>query len=260
MIQPNGMRLHQLIDADSTAEAEVLLCGDSTLVHHRAEGGDSVLHTAKSFAMIQLLLRHGANPNATNDSGQTPLHEAAIQGELAKVKALLEGGADANLLSHAGNSPLYEACSSKNPGCEEVAKLLLEHGAVADLNCNVSLGNETDLKQQLHDDPNAVAHARHPSALVWDAVVAGSPSVLRLLLEYGATPNAFRGLGPPPLILAIQMASTGKPHYLDIIQLLLEHGADPNVDSPPCGKAVEWAKSSHADAIVSLLRKSGARD
>ncbi len=141
-----------------------------------------------------------------------------------------------------------------------MAKLLLEHGAVLDLNSIVALGNEADLEKKLHDDPNAVAHARHPSALVWDAVVAGSPSVLRLLLEHGADPNAFPGLGPPPLIHAIQMASTEEARYLDIVQLLLNHGADPNVASSPCGSAVEWAKYSHADSILALLQKSGARD
>ena len=44
---------------------------------------------------ITALLRAGANVNARNKGGKTPLHEAAFHGTFANVTALLKGEANA---------------------------------------------------------------------------------------------------------------------------------------------------------------------
>jgi ankyrin repeat protein len=48
---------------------------------------------------VRVLLERGADPNRTNDRGQTPIAGAVFKGETEVVRALLAGGAD----PHAGS-------------------------------------------------------------------------------------------------------------------------------------------------------------
>jgi ankyrin repeat protein len=66
--------------------------------------------TAISFhdglPLIQLLLANGAEPNLAGPQGNTPLHIAASNGDVASVKLLLESGASSNLTNADGKIPL----------------------------------------------------------------------------------------------------------------------------------------------------------
>ena len=44
--------------------------------------------------LVRLLLEHGADPNALNDRGQSPLAGAVYKNEAGVIEALLAGGAD----------------------------------------------------------------------------------------------------------------------------------------------------------------------
>ena len=65
-------------------------------VHVRYEHDNTVLHHAASLdaAVTTLLLEAGAQVNARNNTGRTPLHWAAANRNSATVAALLEAGAD----------------------------------------------------------------------------------------------------------------------------------------------------------------------
>jgi len=54
---------------------------------------------------VRLLLEHGADPNAAQDGGFTPLHSAAQNDDRASVEALLAAGADPSLVSDDGKRP-----------------------------------------------------------------------------------------------------------------------------------------------------------
>lgn len=77
----------------------------------------SMVTAAPSLAMV-------------NHLGETPLHQAALRGNLPAMRALLEGGAAANALTNMDESPLHYATRSGNL---EAVSLLLGKGADASI-------------------------------------------------------------------------------------------------------------------------------
>ena len=87
--------------------------------------------------VVQLLVRHGADVNASGDDENTPLHLACQQAypNVALVEQLLSLGAEPDVCNHCGNTPLFGASSADSPYASETEKklavmvLLLEAGA-----------------------------------------------------------------------------------------------------------------------------------
>ncbi len=71
-------------------------------------------------------LNSGANPNVSNDDGESPLMVAARQSQEAKVEVLLEHGADPNAADRLGETPLMKAAVQ---GCQLGVEALLKYGA-----------------------------------------------------------------------------------------------------------------------------------
>lgn len=78
-------------------------------------------------AEVASLVDSGADINAANASGQTPLHLAAANGDAGMVQVLLEDGAEFDLLDTGeGLSALHVAAQC---GHEQVVDLLVRYGA-----------------------------------------------------------------------------------------------------------------------------------
>ena len=71
------------------------------------------------------MLEHGADLDALNDKGQSPLAGVAFKGEAAIARLLLEHGAKADGIG-GDRTPLMVAAMFDKI---EIARLLLEHGA-----------------------------------------------------------------------------------------------------------------------------------
>jgi ankyrin repeat protein len=88
---------------------------------------------------IDYLIWVGADPNATDNSGVSPLHRAVRTRSSAAVRALLDGGANASQPNKTGSTPMQLAVrttgrgGSGTPHAREqqaaIVKLLLERGA-----------------------------------------------------------------------------------------------------------------------------------
>jgi len=73
-----------------------------------------------------LVIDCGLDPNARNNIGSTPLHDAAWSGHPEVVRFLLERGVDPNIRNNDGWTPLH----SEAFRCRiDVARILLDHGA-----------------------------------------------------------------------------------------------------------------------------------
>jgi ankyrin repeat protein len=110
-----------------------------------------------------VLLRAGADANAANDLGATPLWLAAQNGSAVMTRRLLQAGANPNKALLAGETPLMVAARA---GSAEVVDLLAAKGA------------------------NVNAHAtRGQTALMW-AVAQKHPAVVKVLIARGADIHA----------------------------------------------------------------------
>lgn len=85
-----------------------------TPLHSATAGG----HTA----IVKLLLKHEADPNARENGGFMPLHAAAQNGDVASIRALLFEGADANAKTTEGKTALDYALESGKTEAMEVLK------------------------------------------------------------------------------------------------------------------------------------------
>jgi ankyrin repeat protein len=98
-------------------------------IDHRNQSGLTALHMAikvSNTATAEYLLSKGANPNAADRNGRTPLHVAAYYAkDMEIVKLLLNRkNVNVNYLDNSGHSALFYTMSNEHGLGEAIAKLL----------------------------------------------------------------------------------------------------------------------------------------
>jgi len=91
----------------------------------------------KGFRMVELLLKHGADPNLHMGDAQmelAPLHGAVLVGDVALASLLLGSRADANGVDVHGSTALHTLCQQRlaiggAAARQQAVDLLLRHGA-----------------------------------------------------------------------------------------------------------------------------------
>jgi ankyrin repeat protein len=132
------------------------------------------------LAIGSLLITHGADVNAREESGKTPLFLACSWGLSQTAALLLEHGADVNAGDDDGASPLHAAALI---GDFDLVRLLLAQNA--------------DVKATTRSDGSTALHA---------AASSGSLLAVRVLLSHGANPAARRRGTAPTAIEVAQLA------------------------------------------------------
>ena len=78
------------------------------------------------FVRVRELLAEGADPDAPDQDGRSPLFSAVLGNSVGVLALLLEAGADPNLRDRDGWAPLHFAAQERLP---EIARILLGRGA-----------------------------------------------------------------------------------------------------------------------------------
>ena len=94
---------------------------------HGPHAGEFITHAAAvgNLKVVDALISHGMTVDYRDHSGSTPLHAAAVEGQKAMAEYLLATGADVNAINSYGDSPLENAMSMNHA---EIAQLLTETG------------------------------------------------------------------------------------------------------------------------------------
>ena len=208
--------------------------------------GTTALHWAvrrDDASTVARLLRRGADPDAANRYGVTPLMLASVNGNAEISTALLEAGADPGGSLPSGETVLMTAART---GSEQVIRALLNYGA----------------------DPNVAEHTQGETALIW-AVAEDHSEAALALLEGGANVNArsapttfpkldFGASGIVPMALpkgqftALMYAS--RQGALDSARVLIDRGADIDLADPDGTTALVLAIiNAHYDLAAFLL-------
>lgn len=115
---------------ENSALAAVLLKHGADPNLYRPDECPPLLSASSSFAIVKLLLAHGAKVDLVPLGFCSALCYACYEANSEVAKVLLEYGSDVNIVNSDGDTPLICAVQhSSNEGAVPLIKLLLEHGA-----------------------------------------------------------------------------------------------------------------------------------
>src|SRR6266702_3313161 len=193
---------------------------------------------------LQLLLDYGANPDAENDEGETPLNLVSRgygpeQDCVGIARLLLECGVDVNARKKNKTTPLHSAASG---GMLKTAEVLLDHGAIADAENDegetplnlVSQGgygsqDGIDIARLLLErgvDVNA--RKKNKTTPLHSAAFNGCFEIAQVLLDHGANVDAEDDEGADPYTLSPRGGHRNSQNRVRIARLLLERGVEVN--------------------------------
>jgi ankyrin repeat protein len=267
--------------------------------------GADVNNRSRRFEFGDLKSASGGALMERAEGGMTPLQYAAREGNVETGRVLIAAGADVNApeAQHSFTPMLIAIYNGKY----DFASLLLEHGAEVNdgsLYMAIELRNmdtysnrpnppttdrtltATDIIKMLlarGADPNAVFDKKPPqiqtqgtvtvppgATAFYRAVKAADLTVMRMLLENGATAGLAIKNGGTPLMLAAGggparaqeeevVDKAGGADPVEVMKMILDAGADINAVNDQQNTALHLAALRGSDKVVQYLVSRGAR-
>ncbi len=244
----------------------------------QTRAGDTPLHIAVrsgQVASVKHLLERGADANAKNQLGQTPLivvaadgsrTPAARQARRTIARLLLGAGADVNAADREGATALHVALARERG---ELLGVLLDAGAnvqAADargrtplhyaaqagdakaIDLLVGRGARIDAKDAAGDTP---LHA---------AAMRARPAAVAALLRHKANVNAANRAGATPLHVLAQAPLRGpraERVLVETARLLLAAGAAPDICAKDGSTPLDRARQAEHPTLAALLAREG---
>jgi len=243
-------------------------------------GGQTPLLFAARQGCVEcarVLLKAGADINATDPNHMSSMVEALINGHYDFAVFLLEQGADPTIADETGRTPLYAAVDdhtmpeSNLPSPREtdnhltsmdVIKALLAHGA----NVNAQLVKQTPYRTKV--DRGADTMLTTGATPLLRAAKAGDVEAMQVLLAKGADAKLTTKNGVTPVMAASGLGTkeedtTGRKkteaQAVAAIKLCLDAGADINAVDRNGDTALHGAAQKGYDQVVQFLADHGAK-
>jgi len=202
--------------------------------------------------LVKLLIAKGAAVDAKNGRGETALMQTAWHESTDIAEMLLKAGANVNIKSNTGRTAIVIASNAK------MLKLLLEAGAevnVQDEYGYTALNNAVTKKEAttmitMLLKAGAKINQGNPTPLM-KAAEEGEADIIKLLIASGANVNAYNDYGDTALIYAV------RANKIESVKVLLDAGANPNLSNKGGVSAVTIAANNGYKEISQLFVKSG---
>jgi len=144
-------------DADGQKVTDLIQKPGSTVINSRdVTSGETALHLViarRDNTWLSFLLAKGANPNLTDNRGNTPLMNAVQARFEDGVRTLLAGGAQIDKANGSGETPLIRAVQLRDVG---LVRLLVAQGANADKRDSIAGMSARDYAEQESRTPGLV--------------------------------------------------------------------------------------------------------
>lgn len=227
--QPKEMSMFDMIERkDSAAVMLALLKSRGRVMQELGANARTLLHaavTANDPKMVRMLVKMGAEKNAEDSYGFSPLHLAAKSGATVCARALVQLGAGVRTADFCDHIPRYYAQDGT-----EMAWIL-------DVGSDINAQNENGV------------------TALWQFSKEGDCETVKSLLDQGASPDISPENAP------LSVAARGG--YLHIVELLLGAGASVNAkstasaDNTPLADA---AMKGHFKIVQRLIEAESALD
>lgn len=193
-------------------------------LHEAAHEGD--------VAAIQDLVAEGADLEARDAAGRTPLHVAAFVSQNQAVRALAKAGADLNALENSAYDIVTIAAVADDLALVDLALLL-----------GASASNVTSPY-----DGTALIAAAH----------LGHHAVVERLIAGGAPLDHINNLGWTALMEAVVLGDGG-PEHVRTVRALVDAGAEPTITDRDGSTPLDHARARGYADMVSILEAAQPR-
>ena len=170
--------------------------------------------------IVTLLIQEGADVNAADGYGETPLMSSVKEKREDIAQILIQAGADVNAKDNGGSSALMTAIIYNH---EDMVQMLIEAGA--DVNAKDNEGRTVLMEASRH---------------------RGLENIVQLLIKKGANVYAKDNEGRTALMHAI-----GDD---EMVQILIDKGSDLNATDNNNKTALDYAREKGESNIMGLLR------
>jgi ankyrin repeat protein len=253
--------LHHCVEYSDERERDNVLeqlleAGAISLLEIGANFGETAFQIAAKHATastLKMLLKHGANIDALDDSDWHAIHYAASGGNLDTMAYLLSRGCDVNQLVHGRDGTALHTAVLKN----DVDMISLLHSNKADLNISDHT-NRTPLQRAIEEDKfeafdlllrlGADPNVGRLCSPLEETVNFDDAEMAKILLEHGANANLALRNGETPLHVTAAIGN------VKIGRMLLENGAIPLSLTDDEKSPIRIAEEKGHEEFVNLIK------
>jgi ankyrin repeat protein len=211
---------------------------------------------------VKALVNGGAKADTWIDYGEhkiTPLMKACWDGEQEIASFLIDNGADVNATDNDGETPIYSAIKRDRP---ELTQLLIEKGAKVNikdsrqfspLTIAAAAGSDKIIELLVNAGADLKTETYGLTSLMF-AISAKKLDTVRLLVKLGAPVNQVSSMsGQTALFSAIYSANS------EMVQALIDLKANVNFKTKDGETPIKAAQKGDQDDLIAILKAAGAK-